>query len=110
MDIHAAYREVGTYRGAAVICSTTPKTVKRVVETAEHPDTEDQVVHNYDDVRELVAARVDKTKARITAKRLLAVARAAGYEGSARNFRRLVADEKAQWRALTSHTSTPRGS
>lgn len=47
---------------------------------------------------------------RITAKRLLAVARAAGYEGSARNFRRLVADEKAQWRALTSRTSTPRRS
>jgi hypothetical protein len=26
------------------------------------------------------------------------VARAAGYGGSARNFRRLVADEKAAWR------------
>ena len=30
MDIIAAYREVGSYRGAAAICGTTPKTVKRV--------------------------------------------------------------------------------
>jgi transposase len=98
MDIHAAYREVGTYRGAAEICSTTPKTVKRLVAAATDESSPAEVVHNYDDVRELVAARVDKTKAKISAKRLLPVARAAGYEGSARNFRRLVADEKAQWR------------
>ena len=31
MDIISAYREVGTYRGAAAICGTTPKTVKRVI-------------------------------------------------------------------------------
>ena len=35
----------------------------------------------------------------MSAKRLLPVARAAGYTGSARNFRRLVAEVKAQWRA-----------
>ena len=35
---------------------------------------------------------------RISAKRLLPIARAAGYEGSARNFRRLVAEQKALWR------------
>jgi hypothetical protein len=29
MDIISAYREVGSYHGAAKICSTTPKTVKR---------------------------------------------------------------------------------
>ena len=32
MDILAAYREVGSYRGAAEICGTTHKTVRRVVE------------------------------------------------------------------------------
>ena len=32
MDVIAAYREVGTYRGAAAICGTTHKTVKRVVD------------------------------------------------------------------------------
>ena len=31
MDILSAYREVGSYRGAADICGTTPKTVKRAV-------------------------------------------------------------------------------
>jgi transposase len=49
-------------------------------------------------VRELVDERVDKSAGRISAKRLLPIARAAGYEGSARNFRRLVAESKALWR------------
>ena len=31
MDIIAAYREVGTYRGAAQVAGTTHKTVKRVI-------------------------------------------------------------------------------
>jgi transposase len=98
MDIESAYREVGTFRGAAEICSTTPKTVRRVVLAARRTGAVPETPHNYDQVRDLVAARVEKTKARISAKRLLAVARAAGYGGSARNFRRLVADEKAIWR------------
>ena len=34
MRIIAAYQEVGTYRGAADICGTTHKTVKRVIERA----------------------------------------------------------------------------
>lgn len=42
--------------------------------------------------------RVRTTKGRITAKRLLPQARAAGYRGSDRNFRRVVAEEKATWR------------
>jgi len=46
----------------------------------------------------LVAERVDKTSARISAKRLLPAARAAGYSGSPRNFRRLVAAQKQLWR------------
>lgn len=98
MDINAAYREVGTYRGAADICGTTPKTVKRVVLAEETPDGPDPVQHNYDAVRDIVVERVAKTKGRISAKRLLPVASAAGYVGSARNFRRLVAEAKAAWR------------
>ncbi len=35
MDIISAYREVGTYRGAAEVCGTTHKTVQRTVEQAE---------------------------------------------------------------------------
>ena len=98
MDIESAYREVGTFRGAAEICSTTPKTVRRVVLAARRTSAVPETPHNYDQVRDLVAARVEKTKARISAKRLLPVARAAGYGGSARNFRRLVAEEKVAWR------------
>jgi hypothetical protein len=49
-------------------------------------------------VRALVAGMVTDTKAKISAKRLLPVAAAEGYVGSARNFRRLVAQEKTRWR------------
>ena len=48
----------------------------------------------------LVAERVDKTPARIWAKRLLPAARAAGYAGSPRNCRRLVAARKHLWRRI----------
>lgn len=51
---------------------------------------------------DLAAERVDKSTGRTSAKRLLPIARVAGYEGSARNFRRLVAEEKALWRS-TNH-------
>ena len=46
----------------------------------------------------MVAERVAKSRGRISAKRLLPIAKAAGYEGSSRNFRRLVAEQKALWR------------
>ncbi len=101
MDIISAYREVGTFRGAAAISGTTPKTVKRVIarhEVGGGAPERGSRGHNYDDVSALVAERVEKTHGRITAKRLLPAARAAGYAGSARNFRRLVAAQKALWR------------
>ncbi len=99
MDILAAYREVGSYRGAAAICGTTHKTVRRVVQaqlsTAAGPRPRG---HNFDAVTDLVADKVAKTSGRISAKRLLPQVRAAGYVGSARNFRRLVAEQKRLWR------------
>ena len=101
MDIISAYREAGTFRGAAVISGTTHKTVKRVIGRHEAGGGAPQRGprgHNYDGVAVLVAERVDKTSGRISAKRLLPAARAAGYAGSARNFRRLVAVAKQAWR------------
>jgi len=102
MDILAAYREVGSYRGAAAICGTTHKTVRRVVQRHDAggaaPRRKDRG-HNYDEVHALVAERVRRSQGRISAKRLLPAARAAGYGGSARNFRRLVAQVRAAWRA-----------
>ncbi len=104
MDVLAAYREVGSYRGAAAICGTTHKTVRRIVEVhaassagQNRPARKDRG-HNYDEVVEVVAKKVADTHGRISAKRLLPAACTAGYEGSARNFRRLVADQKALWR------------
>ena len=91
MDIISAYREVGTYRGAAAICGTTHKTVKRVIEAhnaasqAAGDDAGAGVApkapraRNYDEVADLVAKRVEATAGRITAKRLLPEATAAGY-------------------------------
>jgi transposase len=101
MDIISAYREVGSYRGAAAISGTTPKTVRRVIARHEWggaPPARVPRGHNYDAVVDLVAERVERSKGRITAKRLLPAARAAGYEGSARNFRRLVSARKTLWR------------
>ena len=101
MDMISAYREVGTYRGAAAISGTTPKTVKRAIVRHEGVGATPVRVpraRNYDPVTELVVERIEKTRGRITAKRLLPTARAAGYPGSARNFRRLVASQKVLWR------------
>jgi len=101
MDIIAAYREAGTYRGAAEITGTTHKTVKRVIvrhEAGGGAPPRAPRGHNYDGVAGLVAERVEKTQGRISAKRLLPAVRAAGYAGSDRNFRRLVAATKQAWR------------
>ena len=95
MDIIAAYREVGSYRGAAALCGTTHRTVKRVIERHDAgglPAARLPRARNYDQFADLVWERVGKTQGRISAKRLLPVARAAGYGGSPRNFRRLLAE------------------
>ena len=94
MDIISAYQQVGSFRGAAALCGTTHKTVKRIVEKFEAGETappRDERARNYDAVTELVAERVAKSAGRMSAKRMLPIARAAGYEGPDRNFRRLVA-------------------
>jgi transposase len=101
MSIISAYQQVGTYRGAAAICGTTHKTVRRVIGRAEVGEERPPRVPrpaNFEGVRDLVAQSVKSTSGRISAKRLLPKARAQGYTGSDRNFRRLVAQEKKAWR------------
>jgi transposase len=102
LDIITAYEETGSYRSAAELCGTTHKTVKRIVEASragQDPSApRREVERNIDGFRDLVADKVDATKGRISAKRLLPIARAEGYEGSDRNFRRLVAEVKSDWR------------
>ncbi len=101
MDVISAYRDVGSYRGAAAICGTTHKTVKRVIDLHEAGNVRVEKTprpRNYDEVADLVAKRVKDTSGRISAKRLLPEAHAGGYAGSARNLRRLVAEAKIEWR------------
>ena len=114
MNVVAAYQRVGTYRGAAAICGVDPKTVKRKVLAHEAGLLEQgraeraPVAKNTDRVRDVVLAQVRESKGRISAKRLLPAARAAGYVGSARNFRRLVATVKKQVRSeLGRHQRRP---
>ncbi len=99
LDILSAYRELGSYRAAAGLCGTTPKTVRRVVERRTRPPVERPPRPKATDpLGTLLAGRVKATDGRISAKRLLPAARAAGYEGSARSLRRAVAVAKAAWR------------
>jgi len=113
MDVVAAYKDVGTFRGAAEVCGVDPKTVKRIVQAHELGELQEDrarrapVPKNTDGVRALVAERVAATKARISAKRLLPAARVAGYAGSPRNFRRVVAAEKRAWRAHNARQRRP---
>lgn len=99
LDILSAYRELGSYRAAAALCGTTHRTVRRVVERRDRPPIEPTPrPKNTDPLAVLLAERVRATDGRISAKRLLPPARAAGYTGSARNLRRAVAVTKAAWR------------
>jgi transposase len=99
LDILQAYRQLGSYRAAAQLCGTTHKTVRRVVARgANGPGERPARPHNTDTVKSLIAERIQETDGRISAKRLLPTAQAAGYTGSARNFRRAVALAKGEWR------------
>jgi hypothetical protein len=99
MEIVNAYELVGSYRGAAALCGTTHKTVKRIMNRRYVAESKRrEIVRNTAGVQELIAERVRASDGRISAKRLLPIAEAAGYVGSARNFRRAVADAKAAWK------------
>jgi transposase len=99
LDILSAYRELGSYRAVAALCGTTHRTVCRVVERHGRPPIERPArPKTTDPLAALLAERVRATDGRISAKRLLPAARAAGYTGSARNLRRAVAITKAAWR------------
>jgi len=76
----------------------THKTVKRIVEAEQAAAVRVERRRNYESVRAQVTAKVDGTRGKISAKRLLPEATASGYAGSARNFRRLVAQEKTRYR------------
>jgi hypothetical protein len=71
MEIVNAYAAVGSYRGAAALCGTTHKTVKRVLERLEADQLEPRVAppSNTDGVVDLVAQKVQATDGRISSDR-----------------------------------------
>ena len=102
LNIIDAFHQLGSYRAAARLLGTTHKTVRRAVERqqaggpwARRPRPTSK---NTDRVVAVIWERVRATDGRISAKRLLPRARAAGYKGSPRNFRRAVSKVKAEWR------------
>jgi transposase len=100
MEIVNAYREVGTYRGAALLCGTTHKTVKRVLERRERGQVGRRPARPLKTavVAGLIEERLRLTDGRISAKRLLPVARAAGYAGALRTLQRAVKAAKGAWK------------
>jgi transposase len=100
MDIVSAYRELGTFRGAAVLCGTTHKTVKRVVERRERGQVGRRPERplKTEPLAGLIEKRLRFTDGRISAKRLLPVAQAAGYTGSLRTLQRAVKVARAAWK------------
>ncbi len=57
LDVITAYREVGTYRGAAEMCGVTHKTVKRIVEADRAAEVRVARRRNYESVRALATAK-----------------------------------------------------
>lgn len=97
VEIIALYEELGSYRAVAALVGCDHKTVKRYVELAGELGQLAPAARRArvtDDYRELIRERVEQSRGRITARRLLRVLRAAGYEGSERSLRRAVAEEK----------------
>src|SRR5438477_9824380 len=82
MEIVNAYELVGSYRGAAALCGTTHKTVKHMMHRRHLGELKRrEVVRNTAAVQEVIAERVRASDGRISAKRLLPIAAAAGYSG-----------------------------
>jgi hypothetical protein len=80
MEIVNAYELLGSYRGAAELCGTTQKTVKRILEQREVGQAERRALtSNTAGVQTLIAERVRASDGRVSAKRLLPIAQAAGY-------------------------------
>jgi hypothetical protein len=78
MEIVNAYALLGSYRGAAALCGTTHKTVKRVLARREQGQvgrrSRPAPLANTGVVDHLIQERVRQTDGRIGAKRLLPVA------------------------------------
>jgi len=96
------YEELGSFRAVAEVIGCDHKTVKaHVLRNAERlPLQRGSVADPFVDV---IRGKLESTSGKITAKALFRIVRSAGYEGSARTLRRVVAKERAAWRSAQGH-------
>lgn len=102
VELIALYEELGSYRAVAALLGCDHKTVKRYVQAAGEAGQFAPVLRRSrvtDDFAGLIDERVEQTAGRVTARRLMRLVRAAGYDGSERSLRRAVAVAKESWRA-----------
>ncbi len=101
VELIALYEELGSYRAVGALLGCDHKTVKRYVQAAGEAGQLAPALSRCrvtDDFADLICERVEQTGGRVTARRLMRLVRAAGYEGSERSLRRAVAAAKATWR------------
>jgi transposase len=102
VELIALYEELGSYRAVAALLGCEHKTVKRYVQAAGEAGQFAPALRRSrvtDDFADLIWERVEQTGGRVTARRLMRLVRAAGYDGSERSLRRAVAVAKESWRA-----------
>ena len=105
MDAIAAYRDVGSYRGAAEICGTTHKTVKRIMAAHEAGllGVRKGRGRSFDAVADLVADRVEETQGKISAKTMSASPPSTGSDPTSAGRR--IRSPRAWWRTWSTTPS-----